>query len=159
MSAGEVARLAVEELRLPSPVVRLSPSVDAVQVVRVPTWLWVEGGVWRPVSETAEVPGVSVTATARPVRVVWSLGDGGEVVCGGPGTPWDGSFPADAASPDCGYTYVRSSVGEPGGTFTVSAAVVWDVTWEGDGQSGRVPGLVTVDEVAVTVDEIQALVR
>lgn len=157
-SAGELGGRAVEELRLPSPVIRLSPSEDAVQMVRVPTWLWVERGVWEPVAETVSVPGLSVTATARPVRVVWSMGDGGQVVCDGPGTPYSEAFGPEAVSPDCGYTYSRSSVNEPEGTFTVSAAVTWDVAWEGGGESGLVPGLVTVDEAVVTVDEIQALV-
>lgn len=154
-SARALAWRAVEELELPSPVIRLSPS--AVQMVRVPTWLWLERAMWGPVKKSVEVPGMRVTATARPLRVVWSMGEGGQVVCDGPGTPYSPSFPPEAESPDCGYTYRRSSVGEANGTFAVSAAVTWDVAWEGGGESGRVPGLVTEDEVAVTVDEIQAL--
>lgn len=157
-SAEVVAWRAVEELALPSPVIRMSPAEDAFQVVGVPSWLWVESGVWGPVSETAEVPGLSVTATAWPREVVWSLGEGGRVVCEGPGTPYSAVFAAGSASPDCGYTYTRSSVGEPGGTFRVSVALSWDVVWEGGGESGRVPGVVTVDEIDVRVDEIQALV-
>ena len=157
-SVDEVSWLAVERLKLPSPVIRMSPSKHERQMVGVPSWLWVEAAGWEPVSETAQVPGVSVTATAVPREVVWLMGEGGRVVCGGPGTPYSAAFAPGAESPDCGYTYRRSSLGEPGGTFTVSVALSWDVTWEGGGESGRGPGMVTVSEVDVTVDEIQALV-
>ncbi|MGP4115006.1 hypothetical protein ACTWP5_29400 [Streptomyces sp. 4N509B] len=154
----EVGLVAVEKLRLPAPEIRMSPAEDAFQVVGVPSWLWVDSGMWQPVVESAHVPGLTVTATARPVRVVWLMGDGGRVVCEGPGTPWSSAFGAASPSPDCGYTYTRSSLAESGGRFRVSAALEWDVVWEGGGSSGRVPGLVTVDEVEVVVDEIQALV-
>jgi hypothetical protein len=157
-SVDSVAWVAVEKLRLPSPVMRMNPAEGAFQVVGVPSWLWVEPSVWGPVVETAEVPGLTVTATARPVSVVWSMGEGGRVVCEGSGTPYSSAFSPESESPDCGYTYTRSSLGEPGGTFTVSAVLTWDVVWEGGGRSGRVPGLVTVDEIDVRVDEIQALV-
>ncbi|WP_062204436.1 hypothetical protein [Streptomyces sp. NBRC 109706] len=150
--------MAVEQLELPSPVIHMSPSEDAYQMVRVPTWLWIGSEGWGAVEETASVPGVSVTAVARPVRVRWSLGDGSVVVCSGPGTPFSADFSPGDESPDCGYTYTRSSLAEPGGVFTVSAELEWDVVWEGAGESGRVPGLRTSWEVPVTVDEIQALV-
>ncbi len=157
-SPGQLSWLAVERLQLPAPALRMNPSADTVQMVGVPTWLWLDRSGWRPVSETARVPGLSVTATARPVRVAWSMGEGGRVVCDGPGTPYSMDYPAGAHSPDCSYTYIRSSFGEPEGKFQVSAAVTWEVTWEGGGESGQVPDLTTLGEVPVTVEEIQALV-
>ncbi|QKV97965.1 hypothetical protein HUT19_32890 [Streptomyces sp. NA02950] len=153
-----VARRAVKNLKLPRPVIRTSPDEDFVQVVRVPTWMWVEHGSWRLVAETVKVPGLRVTATARPREAVWSMGEGGVVTCSGPGTEYSARLPPQGASPDCGYTYRMSSLGEPGRTFTVSVRVTWDVEWHGGGQAGRVPGLAIAAERPLVVDEVQAVV-
>ncbi|MDI2127150.1 ATP/GTP-binding protein [Yinghuangia seranimata] len=155
-SPAQLAQVAVSRLRLPSPVVGTSPSGD--QVVRVPTWLWVDRSVWGPVSATAAVPGVSVTATAVPVSVVWSMGTGESVNCAGPGTPYVPGSDAAAASPDCGYTYTRSSAGQRGERFAVSVTVSWRVTWVGGGQSGTVEGLSTTTAVDLRVREVQAVI-
>ncbi|WP_419994459.1 hypothetical protein [Streptomyces boninensis] len=154
-----MARQVVEELELPDPKIQASPDEDFVQMVRVPTWLWLSSGVWKPVTVTAEVPGVTVTATAEPQQVVWSMGDGRQVVCEGPGTPYAaGGQRPQAASPDCGHTYRRASRGQPEGVYTVQAAISWTVTWQGGGEAGVIPGLVTADEVPIQVDEMQAVV-
>lgn len=153
-----VAQRAVESLQLPKPVIRTSPDEDFIQVVSVPTWMWVEHSTWGPVTETAVVPGLRVTATARPRQTTWSMGEGGTVTCTGPGSEYSGKLRPDQPSPDCGYTYRKSSVGEPGRAFTVSVQVTWDVEWHGGGQSGRVPGLVITAERPLAVDEVQAVV-
>ncbi|MEV0966464.1 hypothetical protein AB0J25_28445 [Streptomyces sp. NPDC049910] len=153
-----VVQRAVERLELPQPVIRTSPDEDLVQVVHVPTWMWVDRGTWGPVSASAAVEGVTVTATARPRRAVWSMGEGGRVVCRGPGTPYSEAFSPKAASPDCGYTYRRASVSVPGGAYTVSVQVTWDVEWRGGGQAGVVPGLVMTAQRQLVVDEVQAVV-
>ncbi|MDG4856762.1 hypothetical protein P8605_01035 [Streptomyces sp. T-3] len=101
---------------------------------------------------------MSVTATARPRRAVWSMGEGGRVVCKGPGTPYSDAYGAKSSSPDCGYTYATSSVGRKGKAFTVSVKVTWDVEWQGGGQSGQVPGLTVTAERPLVVDEVQAIV-
>lgn len=124
----------------------------------MPTWLWVDRSVWGPVAATASVPGVSVTATAVPVSATWLMGNGDSVTCAGPGTPYGpGSDPA-APSPDCGYTYTRSSAGQPGERFAVSVTVSWRVSWSGGGQSGTVEGLSTRAGVDVRVREVQAVI-
>ena len=153
-----IARRAVSRLRLPAPGLRMSPDVRREQVVRVPTWMWVDGADWRPVSKTVEVPGVAVTATATPVRVVWLMGDGNMVTCAGPGTPYSTRFSASSHSPDCGYVYLRSSAGEPGGVFAVTATVVWNVEWHGGGRGGRIAGLRSYAQAPVRVTEVQGLV-
>ncbi|WP_310726913.1 hypothetical protein [Streptomyces sp. N2A] len=154
----DVVQRAVQRLNLPRPVIRTSPSEDSVQVVRVPTWMWVERGTWAPVTTSAAVDGVEVTATARPRKAVWSMGEGGTVECLGPGTPYSGAYGPRASSPDCGYTYQRASLGEPKGAFTVSVRVTWDVEWHGNGQAGVVPGLGMAAERQLVVDEVQAVV-
>ncbi|MCQ4084388.1 hypothetical protein NGB36_28355 [Streptomyces sp. RB6PN25] len=157
-SPEALAQQAVRQLQLPLPVIRMNPDASAAQVVRVPTWLWVDRGVWRPVSKTVQVPGVTVTATATPQQVIWSMGDGGSVSCAGPGTPYSAAYPADASSPDCGYTYVRSSAGQPGEAFTVTATVVWTAVWHGGGRGGTVPGLRSRAQVLVRVSEVQGVI-
>ncbi|MEU6145684.1 hypothetical protein ABZ848_35765 [Streptomyces sp. NPDC047081] len=153
-----VVQQAVKRLKLPKPVIRTSPGEDLMQVVHVPTWMWVEGRTWGPVSTSAAVDGVKVTATARPQMAVWSMGEGGQVVCRGPGTPYTDTYSPKASSPDCGYTYQRASLSVPGRAYTVSVQVTWDVEWQGAGQSGVVPGLVMTAQRRLVVDEVQAVV-
>lgn len=151
-----VARAARARLSLPAVEVVLSPSGD--QLVGLPTWLSMSPLSWGAVSASASVPGVSVTATARPVRAVWSTGDGGSVVCSGPGERWTPGVDPRASSPDCGHTFEQSSMGEQGSVFAVSVEVTWEVTWAGAGRSGSVPGLTTTGTVPVRVVESQTVV-
>jgi hypothetical protein len=99
-----LAALARQTLGLPSPVIRSSPAQDALQLVNLPTWLWINPAEWVPESKTATVPGESVTATATPVSVTWHPGDGSTVTCRGAGTPYARAVNPAAASPDCGHT-------------------------------------------------------
>lgn len=150
----DVARLARDQLGLPAP--RIASSPRTAQLVQLPTWMWLAGG-WRDVSATASVPGVSVTATARPQTITWSMGDGVTVSCAGPGTPYRSGVDPRSSSPDCGHTYRRSSAGAPGQEFAVSATVHWAVTWSGAGQSGTFPELTTTSTTRFRVVESQAL--
>ncbi|KOV62897.1 hypothetical protein ADK64_22620 [Streptomyces sp. MMG1121] len=158
VSVQEVAQQAVRRLRLPKPVIHTSPGEDYVQVVHVPTWMWVERSTWGPVSASAAVEGVSVKATARPRTAVWSMGEGGQVVCRGPGTPYSDAYSPKASSPDCGYTYQRASLSAPGRAYRVSVQVTWDVEWHGGGKAGVVPGLVMAAQRRLVVDEVQTVV-
>ena len=154
---GVLAQLAVKYLRLPDPVIRSSPAPGALQLTRLPVWLWVAVNAWQPQSKTAEVPGESVTATATPVSAAWSMGDGTTVTCKGPGTPYGGGNPA-AASPTCGYTYDQSSAGQPGGAYRVTVTITWDITWVGTGGAGgALAPLETVAAAEFRVAESQAL--
>jgi len=153
-----------KRLDLSAPVIEASPSPDAEQLVSLPTWLWVERGAWQPKSATAAVPGVSVTATATPTKVTWTMGDGSKVVCHGPGTPFpDAADPKavnpKAESPDCGYTYANSSAGKPDSVFTVKAAISWSITWRvnDEGPPQNLPGLQTRSKAQFRVAESQAL--
>lgn len=152
---AELAEIARRQLRLPDPLVAASPV--GVQLVNLPTWLWL-GGDWAPVQATAAVPGVSVTARAVPESARWVMGDGSVVVCRGPGTPYTAGGDPAAPSPDCGHTYRVSSAGRPGEAFAVSVAVSWTVTWAGAGAGGTFPGLTTTGGAAFRVAESQALV-
>jgi hypothetical protein len=153
-SPADLAAMARRQLRLPVPSIAANPAGD--QLVNLPTWMWLSGG-WGPVSATASVPGVSVTAVATPVSVAWSMGDGATVTCSGAGTPFQPVGDPKAPSPDCGHTYRTSSAGQPGHVFPVAATVHWTVAWSGAGQSGTFPDLTTAGNTAFRVAEAQAL--
>ncbi|MBL7487768.1 hypothetical protein I6A60_38715 [Frankia sp. AgB1.9] len=150
-----LAEQARDHLRLAGPRIAMSPVAD--QLVRLPTWLWLDAAGWNQVAATAAADGVSVTAVARPVQVTWSMGDGVTVTCTGPGTPFPAHADPKAASPDCGYTYRSRSLDSPGGVFRVTATVRWDVSWAGAGRAGVFPGLTTVSAAAARVIDIPAL--
>lgn len=152
-----VAQRAVSQLVLPSPVVEVSPGLDVVQTVGVPVWLWISGG-WGPVSATAAVPGVSVTATARPVSVLWDFGSGGQIRCAGPGRAFRPGVDDPAAGSECSIAFARGSAGQPGGRFSVTVTVTWQVGWAGAGQSGEAAGLTSQTAASVAVGESQGLV-
>lgn len=154
LSPVEMARVARAQLILPVPSIAANPAGE--QLVNLATWLWLSSG-WAPMSASVSVPGVSVTATARPRLVVWSMGDGAVVTCGGPGTPFRAGKDPAAVSPDCGHTYRSSSAGQPGQAFSVSATVHWTVTWSGAGQNGTFPDMTTTGITALRVAESQAL--
>lgn len=152
-----LAAEAVGQLQLPSPKIVSSP--EGIQLVHLPTWLWLEGDSWSSQSATASVPGLSVTAQAVPVQAVWSLGDGTELTCQGAGTPWTNGMESLETSPDCGHTYSRSSAHAANGEYEVSVTVSWSVTWSGGGESGTVPGMTSQAATSWPVAESQGLVK
>jgi hypothetical protein len=152
-----LAAEAVKALRLPSPMIVTNPSAAGQLLVGVPVWLWLNPVSWGARSATASVPGMSITATATPSRVLWSPGDATSLTCTGPGSAWSPGDDPRAGSPTCGHTYTTSSAGAPGAAFTLRATITWRVTWAGAGATGTVPDLQTTAQVAVTVAEAQAV--
>lgn len=153
-----LARRAVERLPLAGPSVAMSPSADRAQLVNLATWLWVDG--WAPLSATASVGPVAVTVTATPEQVSWDMGTGDVVVCDGPGMPYDVGRPAEGQSTDCSYTYRRSSSGQPGQRYAVTATQTWDVSWTASGVpgGGDLGEVSRSTELVLRVAEGQALV-
>jgi len=154
-SPQELAEQARAQLRLPSPRIQANPVGE--KLVSLPTWLWLDRSSWDAQRATAAVPGVSVTAVATPTSVSWSMGDGENVSCSGPGTPFSAGRNPAAASPDCGHTYHRSSASAPAHQFAVRATVHWTVAWSGAGASGTFPDMTTSGSAAFRVAEVQAL--
>lgn len=154
-----LALTAEQRLKLPSPVMDSSPgpSPSTPKIVNLPTWAWLEG--WGPVSASASLPGVTVTAMATPYTTDWSWGDGGTTSCNGPGTPYlDGVSDSAAASPDCGHTYVADSGREPDLRFPVRATVHWRVAWSSNvGRSGEFPDLTSAAVQEWPVEQVESL--
>ncbi len=156
-----LAQQALQNTPIPSPAIGMSPAPGERQVVNVPTWLWIDRAAWGPVSAVASAGGVTVTATATPQSVAWDTGNGDSLSCDGPGTPYDPRRRDAEQRPSCSYTYRRSSAQAPGGTFAVTATVVWHVVWTaagmpGGGDLGTAPRSETVP---VRVAEIQSINR
>ena len=140
----------------PAPVPATSPPLERQAVVRISTWLWLDGGYWVPL-EVSETRGlVTVTVRATPTQASWVMGDGGEVTCLGPGVEWRSGLSEDDT--DCSYTYLHSSYGLADGRFDASVTVVWEFEWWLNGAYQGLFGTVGVStDFAVAVGEIQAI--
>ncbi|MFC7326856.1 hypothetical protein [Marinactinospora rubrisoli] len=151
---------AMGSFEVPSPEIATSPGAGSPVLVRTPLWLWLDPESWEPATATAEIPGWSLSLTATPTQVKWIMGDGTELVCDGPGTPFDPQrHDPESESPDCGHVYERSSVGEPGETFTVRAEISWGIDWDSsDGGGGEMAPITTSSEIDLRVQESQSLV-
>ncbi len=137
------------------PSINTSPSNDRLYT-QVRTWLWVDSGWWRTYSTTANAGNVTSTVTARPTRAVWRAGDGGGTTCNGPGVEWRPGMRDDATY--CSYIYRRSSANDPGGTYTLSVTVSFEITWASNtGQSGTLPAISRTASRQVEVGQVQAL--
>jgi hypothetical protein len=158
-----VARLAIDRMRLAAINIGIAPDpgADSVGLVGMPVWMWAKTPNERtfgPITASASAGGMTITATARVRQVTWDMGDGTEVVCETPGTPYDPSY-GRTASPDCGHTYLTTSADEAGDVFTVTATSSWVVTWAGAGQTGiiRLNGLSRSTQIQI--GEAQVLVN
>ena len=128
---------------------------EGMGAVGLPAWMWVENTddpqAWGPYTVTKNVDGLAVTATARPVHVTWDMGDGTQVVCQGPGTPYEQRF-GKQESPTCGHTYMEMS--DP--YYKLTAITTWSVEWSAAGQSGVIE-TVTRSSRDVQIGEFHAL--
>lgn len=151
------AERALERLDLPAPSLVLNP--PGHQVLGIPTWLAV-ASAWESSAASASVSSVTATVVARPTAVTWSLGDGTELTCDGPGKLFDAARPADEQWSECTHTYIWPSSGEGSGEYQVTATVSYEVSWTAtDGSSGSLGSLARTTTQPVRVVEIQALIR
>lgn len=97
-----------------------------------------------PVSATAEVPGLSVTAEAVPVRYIWDFGDGRRRATNHTGRPWSRKRPGNIA-----YMY------ETKGRYRLGIEVIWQARWSTNGGAWRPLGyFVTSDTQPYRVREV-----
>lgn len=157
-SPATLAQRALDSMRLDGPAIGMAPDASGTGLVGLPVWMWTEvrASTWGPTSATASIPGLSVTATARASKVEWDMGDGHTVTCTSPGTAYTKAA-GDAQSPTCGHVYRRSSAGQPGDAYPVTATTTWTVSWSGGGQSG-VLTVTRTSRTSVRIGELQVLV-
>ena len=160
-----LAELAYNEIRVPGTKVTLAPA-NATKV-NLPTWSWLDGADFKPVSVTASVPiiGIDATATAEPVSLKIEPGTSDAVtypasgVCeinnGRIGEPYAKGKAGE--TPPCGVKYLRSS-GK--GTYPLRATVTWKIEWTStSGAGGDLPDGAFGATQDVVVQEIQAVNR
>lgn len=161
-----LAQLAYAEIRVPSTKVDLAPA--GTTKVNLPTWAWLDTAKFKPVSVTASVPllNVSATTTAEPVSLKIEAG-----------TPDATTYPASGVceiagdrigeayakgkaneTPPCGVKYLRSS-GD--GSFKLRATITWKIHWTGTGVAAAqdLPDGTFGAEQDVVVQEIQSVNR
>jgi hypothetical protein len=138
---AELAQQAIKDLPLRGPGIGISANLtpSGSGTVGLPVWLWtaVTDETWGPISRTATVPGLSVTATAKAQSIRWQMGDGNAITCHNPGTRYETRY-GNSASPTCGYQYSApsSTLGNPHGRFTIMATTAWRIDWAGGGDAG-----------------------
>lgn len=154
-----VAQTAVEKMNLIAGDIGITPRGGDMGYVGMPTWLWVSNpgeSTVGPITRSASAGGVTVTATGRLDRIVWSMGDGATVTCEGGGTAYTAAA-GSQSSPTCGHTYTETSAHQIDQAYTITATSYWTITWSGGGQSGTIP-LDFSRSVQHKVGEIQVLI-
>ncbi|MGW2103734.1 ATP/GTP-binding protein [Streptomyces olivaceoviridis] len=151
-----LAQRAVDSMTLLGPDIA-SPRAAGKYTVGVPMWMWVNQSAttYGPNTASASAGGITVTATAKVSKIVWTMGDGSSVTCNGPGTPYTSSQDMPE-SPTCGHVYSKASAGAPSGKFSVTATSTWTINWQGGGQAGQLTE-VRQTNVQVAVGEVQVV--
>jgi hypothetical protein len=131
----------------PDPELGIAPA--RIGLTGLPSFFWV-GNELRPISATAGVRGITVTAEARPVTYLWNFGDGHERTTAHPGRPWTSTRDGNV-----GHLY------ETKGRYEVAVEVVWAARWRVNAGPWRDLGYFsTSDSVGYPVREmIAVLVR
>lgn len=161
-----LAQLAYKEIQVPGTEVTLAP--EGTTKVNLPTWAWLDGADFKPVSVTASVPVLDIEATTTAVPVSLKIDPGTEdaetypasgeceINNGRIGEPY-AKGKADE-TPPCGVKYLRSS-GD--GSYPLTATVTWEISWVGTGVDAEqpLPDGEFGAEQDVIVQEIQAVNR
>lgn len=155
VDSAVVAQTIVEQMELRAISIGMVPEdrPGSMGVVGLPVWMWVDAPTeqtYGPMTRSASLGTVTVTATATVSKVWWEMGDGGAVTCLSAGTPFTDGH-GGQSSPDCGYTYTEQ------GTYTVRATSFWSVDWTSStGVSGSIPLQFTQSRI-VQIGELQVV--
>lgn len=147
-----LAHRAVANLKLKMVSPGLTPlEPGSISIVGVPTWMWAENAnALGTVTDTASVPGLSLTMTAKMTGITWDMGDGTVIECAGAGTKWSPDL-GTGESPTCGHTYTTQ------GTRTVTSTAHWSVTWRAStGQTGVIDRALSSTST-IRVGEVQVI--
>ncbi|MFD8690744.1 ATP/GTP-binding protein [Streptomyces sp. NPDC059651] len=152
-----VAQQAVDKMLLKGPQIGITPKPGGKGVIGMPVYMWTSTGAetYGPNTASATAGAVTVTATAKVSRIVWTMGDGSTVTCTTAGTPYKAEF-GKKPSPDCGHRYTKPSSTTESGKYHVTATSTWTIDWQGGGQNGQLTE-VRDSAVNITVAEVQVL--
>lgn len=161
LTPAQVAAEAIRELPLRGPDIGISANLtpNGSGLGGLPVWLWttVTDRTWGPISRTANVPGLSVTATAKARGIQWNMGDGHTFTCYNPGTRYLARY-GNSDSPTCGYRYASpsSTLSNPHGRYRVTATTTWRIDWAGGGDAGTLT-VTRQSQASVEIGELQVL--
>ncbi|CAN5772911.1 hypothetical protein BH18ACT15_BH18ACT15_14080 [soil metagenome] len=142
-SYAQLAQLISERVIALAPAPSIAAAPNEIGLTGLDSFFWLAEPL-APVTATAEAPGITVSATASPVRYEWSFGDGGALTTDGPGRPWRAGRPGDI-----------SHLYETKGRYDVSVTVVWAARWQiGDGPSQPLGLFATSGSRAYPVREV-----
>ncbi|WP_424707178.1 hypothetical protein [Kitasatospora acidiphila] len=151
---GTVAQMAIAQLQFIRPVIHTAPTGKSL--VTVPVFLWYDHGTAAapddqtigPQSQTVNLNGISVTATATLTKVAWDMGyqaNRKEVVadCNGPGVPYADGMENNPPAGACYWRFgslspangapptgapAPTAAPSPGGGYWPVATETWTVT-------------------------------
>ncbi|MFF7476332.1 hypothetical protein [Streptomyces sp. NPDC008092] len=160
-----LAQLAYNQIRVPGTKVTLAPA-DKTKV-NLPTWAWLDAAEFKPVSVTASVPvlGITATTTAEPYSLQIDPGTSDAVtypasgVCEFKNNSIGEAYAKGKAgeTPPCGVKYLRSS---GAGSYPLKATITWKIHWTGTGVPNRnLPSGTFGATQDVIVQEIQSVNR
>ncbi len=152
-----VASQAVNSITLPSPTIVLNPS--NLGIVNFPEMFAINGSIWHPYSASATTNGITASATATPVGIDWSFGDGSVLSC-------LSLVNVAAVKPGtCEHIYHLSSylaqkflnVSNIG--YLIRATIVWSVNWRSSitGYFGSLGTLYTSNTSYLQVEQIESI--
>lgn len=156
-----VARNAIARLQMRAIDIGIAPQTlesdpESLGVVGLPVWLWAEtpeAATTGPLTTSVTERGYSVSLAAELKHITWDLGDGSKPITCDTGEPFNPET-MDVLTPvECGLQEGYQAEGE----YTITATSVWEVNWQGIGQSGVIPfqlstsGTVRVGEIQVVV--------
>lgn len=152
-----VAQQAVDKMLLKGPRIGITPKPGGKGVVGMPVYMWTGKGAetYGPNSASATAGAVTVTATAKVSKIVWTMGDGATVTCTTAGTPYRAEY-GKKPSPDCGHRYTQPSSVQESGKYHVTATSTWTIDWTGGGETGQLTEI-RDSAVDITVAEVQVL--
>ncbi len=156
LDLGAMAKTLVVRLQLPDPTPQVGPDPTAndwkMAAVGYPLWLWTNGP--RTVTSRVRAYGITFTLRATWLSTAFDMGDGHSLTCTR-STPYTSRVTPGSKSPDCGYTYLTSSL--PKGSYTITSTTRWRITWSALGASGSLPGTYSGSR-SLPVGELNALV-
>lgn len=154
LDAELLAQEAVDSLVVAYPTPHLSPPAEFDQLVGFRTWLWIAPEGFEPVSASASIPGLSVSATATPTRVLWDMGDGSEpIACDDAGTAYDTDVADDVQETECYHVFQWA------GDYTARVTTTWAIEWSAtNGDGGSLASIDRTTSVDLHVVERQAVV-
>jgi hypothetical protein len=120
----DVAFQARDQLQLPTPTVNTSPKNRTYVALRTGLWLGKDQYAQKTTSISTPDGATTVMAIGDPQEVTWNMGES-TVTCHSAGSR-NGNA--------CGYTYQRSSAGQPNGRYAITVTITWYVHWTCQGE-------------------------